>query len=163
MTCFTVNRLSGTIPGWHISNVLASIDQYGLRIPTFTLKGQNLINTAIGGFLTIITFITVSLFGATKILQLVYKSNPTISSFKVPDAIDPNEIVNIGDTNFRFAFSLEAKNNRNKNDYNHKNDAKFLRWVVRNHGKRNGEFFENILPFHRCTADDMKGFYPISS
>ena len=80
MSCFAVNRLSGTRPGWHVFNVLASIDQFGRSIPSFTLKGQDMVNTAIGGFLTVITFITVTMFCATKTIQLANHANPTVSS-----------------------------------------------------------------------------------
>ena len=115
-----------------------------------------MINTAIGGLLTIVMFTTVVLYGATKTQHLINKANPTVSSIKIPNAIDKNEIINLGDSNFRFAFSLETLNKP-------KNDSKFVRWLVRTYGNRNGENFENILSIHRCTAEDMSGFYPISS
>ena len=155
MSCFAVNRLSGTRPGWHIANVLASIDQYGRSIPTFTLKGQDMINTAIGGLMTVITLITVTMFATTKTIQLVNGANPTVSSVAVPEAVDVNEIVNLGETNFRFAFTLESK-------LKVRNDPKFLRWYVRSFGKRDGKSFEKIHPIHLCTDDDMREFYPVS-
>ena len=112
--------------------------------------------TAIGGLLTIVMLITVALYGAKKTQHLINKANPTVSSIELPNAIDMNEVINIGKTNFRFAFNLE----RRKED---KNDPKFVRWHVRNYGRRNGKSFENNLPIHRCTAEDMSSFYPISS
>ena len=155
MPKFAVNHLSGTRPRWHISNVLAQIDIFGRNIPTFTLKGQEMFKTAIGGLFTIVMLITVAMYGAKKTQHLINKTDPTVSSTTIPDAIKTKEIINIGKSNFRFAFSLESQGET-------KNDSKFVQWHVRTYGKRNGKQFENMLSIHRCTDEDMSEFYPIS-
>ena len=34
---------------------------------------------------------------------------------------------------------------------------------MRVYGRRDGESFQDILPIHKCTAEDMEEFYPIAT
>ena len=157
MPLFTPNHLSGAKPSWHIANVLTQFDSFGRAIPSFTLKGETEVKTAIGGLLTVAVTILVAIFAFTKAHELANPQNPTINSINLPNAIDEEETINIGDSNFRFAFNLEGFGSKGIEI-----DERYVRWRVRNYGRRDGEYFQNMIPIHKCTKDEMAEFYPIS-
>lgn len=158
MPLFSPNRLSGTRPGWHLSNVLASVDVYGVNVPSFTLRGQNMVTTAFGGLLSVIVAIIIALYAGTKAHELVFKANPTVNAINQPNSIDKEEVINLGDSTFRFAFQLEGLSKQ----FVAKDDPKYTRMVVRHFGRRDNKSFQNILPIHKCTLADMEAFYPVS-
>ena len=108
MTLFKLNSLNGRKPSWHIQNVMTNHDSFGSPIPSFSLKGQEKVNTAIGGCLTILMWIILLVYASDKALELYKRQNPIINVINKPAAIDESEIINIGASNFRFAFSLET-------------------------------------------------------
>ena len=127
-------------------------------VPGFTLKGQDSISTPAGGFFTLFLLILIIFYGAHKSDMLLNKLNPIVNKITQPEAIDDQEVINIGQSNFRFAFTLE---NIYRTDI--KNDPAFMRWRVRHYGRKDGVKFQNILPIHNCTADDLAQFYPVST
>ena len=42
-----------------------------------------------------------------------------------------------------------------------KDDPQFVKWIFRIYGRDNGEEYEELLPYHRCTDEDYKAFNPI--
>ena len=40
-------------------------------------------------------------------------------------------------------------------------DQKYVKWIFQMHGRKNGEYFRKVLPYHRCTDSDYDLFYPI--
>lgn len=58
---------------------------------------------------------------------------------------------------FRFAFTVESY----KKPYVQKNDPTYIKYVTRVYGKRNGKYFQKIIPYHKCTAEDYAEFSPI--
>ena len=79
------NRLSGTNPGWHLSNVLASIDIFGKPVPSFNLKGQEKVTTALGGLLSFAIVVILVLYATTKALVMIHRTNPIVNAIDLPD------------------------------------------------------------------------------
>ena len=68
-----------------------------------------------------------------------------------------DERINLSQGNFRIAFAIE---NYFPPLYL-KNNQTYMKWIFRKYGKINNESFEEILPYHDCTEDDYKEFYPV--
>ena len=149
--------MNGRKPNWHLKNVITNEDMFGRPVPTFSLKGEDEIKTISGGILTIIMILTIIAYGSNKAVELFKKNNPVVNVVNKPNAINEAEIINIGASDFRFSFGIEIKTGKIFAD-----DPAFIRWRVRHFGRKNGEYFQNFLPFHKCTAEDMDQFYPIS-
>ena len=62
--------------------------------------------------------------------------NPIINRLVIPDYYGADEIVNLHEINFRFAFTVEGFVKRVRKD-----DPRFVKWNVRFYGFRNGEPF----------------------
>ena len=102
----------------------------------------------------------MTLYGSNKALELYHKQNPVVNVLRKPDAIDLDDIINIGSSNFRFAFSLERFLPGELHDI--KNDPDYVKWQVRHYGRKNGEYFQNMLSYHPCTTEEIGQFYPIN-
>ena len=65
--------------------------------------------------------------------------------------------VNLSQENFRIAFTVEQYT------WNPKqlNDLRYIKYIFRLYGKRKGEYYQRILPYHTCTDDDYDKFYPV--
>ena len=151
MPLFARNRLSGVRPSWHAANFFTKIDKFKKKtIPGFSLKGEEVISTPAGGFCTLFLFGILILFASHKSKTVMHRLNPIVNYVNLPDAIDDSEVVNLGASNFRFAFSLERGQGKEI-----KNDPAFMRWRVRHYGRKDGVLFQNMLPFHMCTAEEM--------
>ena len=107
MPIFRRNRLSGARPNRHVANSLTRFDQFGRKLPGFALRGEESVNTASGGFFTLILFLIIASFGFDKAIKVVNRMNPVVNKITQTNAIDESEVINIGASNFRFAFSLE--------------------------------------------------------
>ena len=65
-------------------------------------------------------------------------------------------MLNMNEANFRIAVTIE--------DYYSprelKIDPKYVKWIFRMYGKRNGVWWQELLPYHVCTEEDYAEFYP---
>ena len=120
------------------------------------MKGEADISTPTGGFCSIVLLTILILFASHKSKTVLERANPIVNYVTLPDAIDETEVINLGATNFRFAFNLE-----NRGEV--KDDPAFMRWRVRHYGRRGGVWFQNLLPFHKCTAEEIAQFYPTTT
>ena len=64
---------------WHIKNVFKSIDSFGKEVPSFNLRGQEKVNTLVGGFVSFFVLIVIFLYANLKLTQLITGANPVIS------------------------------------------------------------------------------------
>ena len=159
MGLFQRNRLSGVKPGWHAANFFTKFDLFDqLGIPGFNLKGVESIATPAGGFCSVILIILMVMFGWHKAVMLYNRLNPVVNEVTMPDAIDEEEVINLGESEFRFTFSIEKGFATQT-----MNDSAFMKWRVRHYGIKDGVKFQNMLPVHKCTEDDMSQFYPVST
>ena len=60
--------------------------------------------------------------------------------------------------NVRIAFAFLGYS-----DQQLKDDPRFVKWIVRVSGKKDGEGYERILSYRSCTEEDIASFYPITS
>ena len=62
------------------------------------------IATPAGGFCSLIVITLMLMFGWHKAVILFNKLNPVVNEITEPDAIDKMEVINLGESDFRFAF-----------------------------------------------------------
>ena len=65
--------------------------------------------------------------------------------------------LNLNQKNFRIAFTVESYLNPKKQ----KRDENYVKYLFRLYGRKNGKYFERILPYHNCTDEDYDEFYPV--
>lgn len=122
---------------WMTGEVFKNIDVFGESLPTFILKGRDKVTTRSGGVATIVITIIALMYAALKFSHLVDKHNPMMSSYYKEDYYKGSDLVNLSERKVRFAFSVEDHLEPKKQ----KNDPKFVKWLVRQSGKRKGQFF----------------------
>ena len=91
-------------------------------------------------------------------LELSGRRNPTINDSKIDNEFPGDETVNLNNINWRMAFSVENFDSREAIF-----ETNYVKWIVRFLEKRGEEFTERRLSTHKCTAEDFKMFYPVSS
>ena len=65
--------------------------------------------------------------------------------------------VNLNERNYRIAFTVESYLDPKM----HKRDPRFVKYLFRLIGKRNGLDYDKVLTYHNCTEADYKEFYPV--
>ena len=139
-----------------IRSVLERLDTFGKPLPGFNIKGRDKVTTIAGGVSTILISGIVLLYATTKLLHMESKNNPNISSFIREAEFNSEDILNLNEMNFRVAFALKGS----KLDL--KNDPRYVKWIFRVYGKKDGERYEKILNHHVCTDEDYAQFSPIA-
>ena len=80
-----------------------------------------------------------------------------MSNYFLEDAHPDNFMLNLNDSKFRIAVTIE--------DYYSprelKTDPKYVKWIFRKYGKRDGVWYQELLPYHVCTEEDYAEFYPV--
>ena len=109
------------------------IDTFGSHLPSFNLKGNEKVNTIVGGFCTLILFMTVFTYGTLKFSNLISKPSPIINSYYTETEMS-DVTLNLNERNYKFAFTIESFFEPN----HQKNDPRYVKYLVREYGKRNG-------------------------
>ena len=63
------------------------------------------------------------------------------------------EVLSLKEINFKIAFSVEGYVEREVKD-----DPRYVKYLVRTFGKKDGKEFEQILPYHKCIEEDWDTF-----
>ena len=92
---------------WYMPNVLKKIDIFGQPLPTFNLKGETAIPTLTGGIVTFLILIVFLAYSCLKFLHLINKHNPTIIENTEKDVFGSDDLINLDDIGFHFAFTTE--------------------------------------------------------
>ena len=103
--------------------------------------------------MTVLIFGIVLAYATTKFIHLESRANPNVASFDIEDAFDNSDILNLNEQNFRIAFAVEGFRTKDL-----KVDPKYVKWIIRTYGKKDGKEYENILPYHNCTDEDYAEF-----
>ena len=135
---------------------MKGFDTFAGEIPGFNLKGETKVKTLVGGLCTIAILCLLLTYAAMKMIHLVERRNPEITQHTTLSAIDIDTTVKLKEIGFRMAFTME---NYLTNETI--NDPRYVKWIVRMYGKNNGEFYEDLLSFHKCTDEDYSQFSPI--
>ena len=124
-------------------------------MPNFNIKGSDSVNSRLGGLCTLVLTVVTLAFAVVKFEQMWKHHNPIMSTYEKD--IDPDTVVNLTEDKFRIAFSVADY----KKPKNLKNDPEFVRWHFRLKGEKDGEGYEKVLPYRKCTEEDYAEFYPI--
>ena len=143
---------------WMTGEVFRGLDTFGQRLPTFILKGKDKVKTKVGGICTILAFLVVLMFAILKFSHLISRHKPTMFSYlKENDYSINGEEIDLSERKFRIAVTIE--------DFfapiAQKNDPKYIKWLFRLYGKRDGVFYQHMLDYHECTDADFDEFYPV--
>ena len=99
----------------------------------------------------------VLMYGVLKFSHLMTKHNPNISSF-LSDRHELEDVaINLNERKFRFAITVESF----FDPLVQKRDPRYVKYMFRKVGRRNGIPTEEILPYHECTDADYAEFYPV--
>ena len=104
-----------------------------------------------------IIFMIALSYGLLKMIHLLDKANPNVTVVNDKDVYDFNDILNLDEINFRFAWSIEGYHSREMI-----NNPKYVKYLVRKVGRKDGESFEKVMDYHICTEDDWAEFTPPS-
>ena len=143
---------------WGMEKILQRIDVFGRPLPAFNIKGRSEVNTRVGGLISLIIISTVLVYASIKLMFLIKRHNPQLSSYSRDSIYIDGETVILNEQNFRIAFAIEGFG-----DTAIKLDPRYVKYIFRMYGLKNNEPFERILPYHECTEEDYAQFYPIQS
>ena len=136
--------------------VFRYMDAFGQKLPTFNIKGSDRVDTIVGGFFSIILYMVIFMYSTLKLSHLISKHGPNISSYEKEDAM-ANVALNLNKRNSRFAFTIESYHS----PYNQKSDPRYVKYLFRLYGKREGKLYQRVLPYHKCTEEEYNEFYPV--
>ena len=91
-------------------------------------------------------------------MHLATKHNPNISTYYLEDGMSNGNVLNLNEKGFRMAVSVESFLGKKQ-----KNDPKYVKYIFRLAGKKNGISYQKILPYHTCTDEDYDQFYPVQT
>ena len=140
---------------WTAQNVLEEIDAFKDPIPTFNIRGKTSVSTKAGGLLTICITTVVLMFAIIRGDHMISKYNPNIQDYQVD--IGKDQQANLNEYKFRIAFTVEDF----YAPHRFKDDDRYVKWVFRRLGLKDGVYFERFIPHHRCTESDYAEFFPI--
>ena len=132
------------------------MDNFGQDLPTFNIRGSEKVTTILGGCFSLILFMVVFMYGALKFSHLMTKHNPQIGSYFKENEMSGVSL-NLNDKNYRIAFTIESYMSPKVQ----KNDPRYVKYLFRLYGKRNGVKYEKLLTYHNCTDADYDKFYPV--
>ena len=129
---------------------MTKFDMFGSPLPGFNIEGKELIRTNLGALVSIFQITLVILFASIKFIELQSRSGYAISSHDRLYLSSSENNVDFNELNFKFAVSFEGYR-----DLEFKMDSKYVKWIIRMAGKRDGIKFEKILKHHKCTDADL--------
>mmetsp|Transcript_31913 Transcript_31913/g.39629 ORF Transcript_31913/g.39629 Transcript_31913/m.39629 type:complete len:121 (-) Transcript_31913:819-1181(-) len=119
------------------------------------MRGRDSVSSWPGGLLSFAILFVILIYGALKLVMLVSRANPNVSTYLEQNFFDSSERMNLKERGVRFAFGIEGFLDKEL-----KNDPRYVKTLFRLWGKREGQAYEKILPFHKCTAEDFDQFAP---
>ena len=144
------NRTAGSF-----MNSMKNWDRFATSLPGFNLQGEETVKSRLGAFCSMIAAVVVLLYATVKFVHLTEKHNPGLAAYLIERPSSLQTPFNLNLLNSRIAFAFVGYNERDLKD-----DPRYVRWIVRHTGKADGERWERILPYHKCTAEDYSTFYP---
>ena len=124
-------------------------------LPGFNLRGKSQTSSTVGGAFSVLILMLTLMYGTNKMIQLLSRKNPTISTFTEPNALDSSEVLDLYESNIHFAFGVQKFSDETFAD-----DARYVKSVVRLYGKKDGVAYDRMLDFHVCTEEEYAQFAP---
>ena len=95
---------------YSLANSLRSIDNFGLPIPSFNLKGKTHITTWVGGLLTAMIKAITLAYATQKLYALYLGLDPTINENIQANYFGKETGFNLNKANKRFAIAIRSMN-----------------------------------------------------
>ena len=130
---------------WGIQRVIEDVDVFGRPLPSFSYKGEEVVHTRAGGVLTILIGGIIMLYALVQFLNLASNKNLNLSIFVDEHHFNKDDKYNLNESNFRIAVAIEGFRKKDMKD-----DPRFVKWIFRVYGKKDGEEYERILSSHKC-------------
>ena len=140
---------------WSTQSMLTWIDFFQQPLPTFNIKGRKSVASWPGGMCSFAIILLLLIYGAVKVVQLLSRTNPHVSSYTEKNFYDSSEKIDMKAKDIKFAFGIEGFL-----DQELKDDPVYVKPLVRMWGRREGEEYEKMIPYHRCSKDDFDDFAP---
>jgi len=121
------------------------------------MRGRSTVASWPGGLVSFAIFFIILLYGTIKLIHLLSRHNPNLAAYTEQNVFDSSEIVSFKEKNIRFAFGIEGFLDKDL-----KNDPRYVKSLVRMWGRKAGKSYEIILPYHRCTNEELDSFAPPS-
>ena len=103
--------------------------------------------------MTVFLLITMLLYAGIKLTMLINRENPNVSTFIEEFVLTSDDKVNLKNSGLRFAWTMEGYSDKEL-----KNDPRYVKYLMRMAGRRNGKLIEKILDWHMCTEKDLEEF-----
>ena len=120
-------------------------------MPQFQLKGRSRVPSLIGGIFALAILAIMALYALIKLNVLLNHENPNVSTFLDLFAIDQWEKLALPEKELYFAWSIEGYL-----DEELKDDPRYVKYIMRMRGRRNGIDFETLLDYHKCTPEELE-------
>ena len=88
---------------------------------------------------------------------MIEKPNPVIAKYDQEVDFTLADPLDIKQTNAKIAVSFQGYL-----EQDHKDDPRYVKWMVRLFGNQDYKRFERHVPFHICTDEDYDQFFPIT-
>ena len=141
--------------GKRVQLVLDKIDLFQRTIPSFNMRGRTSIASWVGSLLSLLIFCIILIYAALKMVQLLSRANPNVSSYIEQNFFDSSDVINFKEKGIRFAFGIEGFLDKEL-----KQDERYVKKIMRLVGKKDGLPYERIMPYHKCTEADFEEFAP---
>ena len=110
-----------------------------------------------GGLVTSLIVIIMLIYGSIKIIQLITFHNPNVTEHLEKTVFDSSEQLDLNKIGFKLAFSVTGYHSREL-----KNDPRYVKYLVRIFGIKDGKEYEKFIPYHKCEEKDWAEFPPAS-
>ena len=107
--------------------------------------------------MSVCILLLMMLYSFVKFEHLMSRHNPNLAQIDKPGAIDEAEVLNFREKGLNFAFHVEGMNPRET-----KIDPRYVKFIARLYGRKNGEKYEKVLSPHLCTSNDLPKFGKLS-
>ena len=96
---------------------------FGMAPPNLNIRGETVVKTYQGAFVTFLVMILTFLFGLLKLEDIATGKNPNLTTKK--SRLEHEETFNTNSDDFMMAFAVKSK------DGTPKSDPRYIRWYAR--------------------------------
>ena len=117
------------------------------------MGGRTAISSLSGGIFSLAILMLMLFYASIKVVHLISHHNPSISQYRDPYFYGPGKKVDLKAENIRVAFVVEGFI-----DGETKDDPKFVKYITRNYGKKDGVPYEYMHEYHICSKEELEDF-----
>ena len=94
---------------WNPRQAFIKVDKFGREIPAFNFNGESKVKSFLGGFVTVSLIAILVIFAADNLLDLINREFPIVQDIKIKDYITSDNVLNLKDVGYHFAFTFENR------------------------------------------------------